>query len=336
MNGLNNNYRYGFQGQEKDDEIKGAGNSVNYKYRMHDPRVGRFFAIDPLFRDYPHYSPYVFSGNEVIQFNELEGLEPTKFLVKLASGAWKQISKSTFNTYVKNGSAKWLKVEGKQAQQIARKNAEKIHGKKTAHHTSHTIAKNSNKITKPHYQNSTGGGTKIFYKASAVMAAPAGVDNKTWTGFWEDLAGETILFTVELLLGGSSVAHAPSNNPYTDGFVDPPPMLYSGPIGYGEFDRDGDGNADGSDFICNACGPDGENLIRIGQQGENLIWHAISSQDYGKIKKGGEAREKVFNDAIESYKAAIEGNQDQSGNSGESEVGGNEDEGSSQDGTRGN
>jgi hypothetical protein len=38
-------YRYGFQGQEKDDEIKGGkGNSLNYTFRMHDPRVGRFFA----------------------------------------------------------------------------------------------------------------------------------------------------------------------------------------------------------------------------------------------------------------------------------------------------
>ena len=43
-----NAYRYGFQGQEKDDEIKGEGNSVNYEYRMHDPRIGRFFTVDPL------------------------------------------------------------------------------------------------------------------------------------------------------------------------------------------------------------------------------------------------------------------------------------------------
>ena len=27
-------FRYGFQGQEKDDEIKGEGNSINYKYRF--------------------------------------------------------------------------------------------------------------------------------------------------------------------------------------------------------------------------------------------------------------------------------------------------------------
>ena len=68
-------YRYGFQGQEKDDEIKGDGNSINYKYRMHDARIGRFLSIDPLTPNYPHYTPYSFSGNKVIAFVELEGLE---------------------------------------------------------------------------------------------------------------------------------------------------------------------------------------------------------------------------------------------------------------------
>jgi len=74
----NNDYRFGFQGQEKDDEIKGAGNSINYKYRMHDPRIGRFFAVDPLAAKYPQWSPYQFSGNQVIATIELEGLEPLK------------------------------------------------------------------------------------------------------------------------------------------------------------------------------------------------------------------------------------------------------------------
>jgi uncharacterized protein (TIGR02594 family) len=68
-------YRYGFQNQEKDDELKGEGNSVNYKFRMHDSRIGRFFSIDPLTKDYPWYSPYQFSGNKVIHCIELEGLE---------------------------------------------------------------------------------------------------------------------------------------------------------------------------------------------------------------------------------------------------------------------
>jgi len=73
--GSSSAYRYGFQGQEKDDEIKGEGNSVNYKYRMHDPRIGRFFAVDPLASEYPHNSPYAFSENMVIHMVELEGLE---------------------------------------------------------------------------------------------------------------------------------------------------------------------------------------------------------------------------------------------------------------------
>jgi len=42
---------------------------------MHDPRLGRFFAIDPLAPKYPHNSPYAFSENVVINAVELEGLE---------------------------------------------------------------------------------------------------------------------------------------------------------------------------------------------------------------------------------------------------------------------
>jgi len=71
-------YRYGFQGQEHDDEIKGSGNSVFFKYRGHDPRVGRFFAVDPLAPVYPWNSPYAFSENNLIAFVELEGLEKGK------------------------------------------------------------------------------------------------------------------------------------------------------------------------------------------------------------------------------------------------------------------
>jgi RHS repeat-associated protein len=76
--GSSSSYRYGFQGQEKDDEIKGGeGKSLNYTFRMHDPRVGRFFAVDPLTAKYPFYSPYQFSGNRLIDMVELEGMEPT-------------------------------------------------------------------------------------------------------------------------------------------------------------------------------------------------------------------------------------------------------------------
>ena len=68
-------YEYSFQAQEHDDEIKGIGNSINYKYRMHDTRLGRFFAVDPLAAKYPWNSPYAFSENRVLDAIELEGLE---------------------------------------------------------------------------------------------------------------------------------------------------------------------------------------------------------------------------------------------------------------------
>jgi RHS repeat-associated protein len=73
--GASQDYRYGFQGQEKDDELKGEGNSLNYTFRMHDPRVGRFFAVDPLTKKYPYLTPYQFSSNQPIHAKELEGLE---------------------------------------------------------------------------------------------------------------------------------------------------------------------------------------------------------------------------------------------------------------------
>jgi hypothetical protein len=42
---------------------------------MHDPRVGRFFAVDPLFKSFPWNSHYAFSENRIIDGVELEGLE---------------------------------------------------------------------------------------------------------------------------------------------------------------------------------------------------------------------------------------------------------------------
>jgi RHS repeat-associated protein len=81
-NGSTGEYRYGFQGQEKYDEVKGEGNSLYYKYRMYDPRVGRFFAVDPLAKEYPWNSPYAFAENRVVNGIDLEGLEHVTVIKK--------------------------------------------------------------------------------------------------------------------------------------------------------------------------------------------------------------------------------------------------------------
>ena len=46
---------------------------------MHDPRIGRFFAVDPLAPKYPELTPYQFSSNRPIDCVELEGLEAASY-----------------------------------------------------------------------------------------------------------------------------------------------------------------------------------------------------------------------------------------------------------------
>jgi hypothetical protein len=48
----------------------------SFKWRNYDPAMARFMSIDPLTEEYTDWSPYVFSGNRVIDARELEGLEP--------------------------------------------------------------------------------------------------------------------------------------------------------------------------------------------------------------------------------------------------------------------
>ncbi len=67
-------YKYKFQGQERQDEL--GLNWDSFKWRNYDYAIGRFMNIDPLTEEYHTWSPYVFSGNRVIDARELEGLEP--------------------------------------------------------------------------------------------------------------------------------------------------------------------------------------------------------------------------------------------------------------------
>src|SRR5690606_33753436 len=68
-------YRFGFNGQEKDNEVKGIGNSLDFSFRIYDSRLGRFLSLDPLARQYPWNSPYAFAENRVIDGRDIEGME---------------------------------------------------------------------------------------------------------------------------------------------------------------------------------------------------------------------------------------------------------------------
>ena len=70
-----NPYRFGFNGQEKTDEIAGEGNHLDFKYRGYDSRIGKFWSVDPLAKNYPWNSPFAFAENRVIEGIDLEGKE---------------------------------------------------------------------------------------------------------------------------------------------------------------------------------------------------------------------------------------------------------------------
>src|SRR5690554_5753647 len=66
-------YRYGFNGMERDDDIKGKGNSYDFGARLYDSRLGRWLSIDPLASKYPGLSPYNFVANTPIQAIDPDG-----------------------------------------------------------------------------------------------------------------------------------------------------------------------------------------------------------------------------------------------------------------------
>ena len=66
-------YRYGFQGKEKDDELKGNGNSYDFGARMLDTRVGRWLSIDPLAEKFPSVNPYNAMDNNPINMIDPDG-----------------------------------------------------------------------------------------------------------------------------------------------------------------------------------------------------------------------------------------------------------------------
>ena len=69
----NQDYIYGFNGMQKDDEIKGSGNSYDFGARMYDSRVGRWLTIDPMANSYPDVNPYCFVLNSPIMFIDPNG-----------------------------------------------------------------------------------------------------------------------------------------------------------------------------------------------------------------------------------------------------------------------
>ncbi|GGD08041.1 RHS repeat-associated core domain-containing protein [Hyunsoonleella pacifica] len=80
--GQSDDYRYGYQGNEKDDEVKGEGKTYTSQFRTYDPRIGRYFTMDPYTTAFASHSPYSHALNNPITLVDKDGdfPKPSKFL----------------------------------------------------------------------------------------------------------------------------------------------------------------------------------------------------------------------------------------------------------------
>ncbi len=77
-NNLNiGDHTYGFNGMEKDDEVSGVGNSLDFGARMYNSRLGRWFATDDYEAYYSSESPYEAMANNPIAFADYDGKDIT-------------------------------------------------------------------------------------------------------------------------------------------------------------------------------------------------------------------------------------------------------------------
>ncbi len=68
---LSTSYRFGFNGMEREKGIN--SNSYATKYRIFDPRLGRWFSLDPLAHVQPYLSPFQSMANNPVQFADPTG-----------------------------------------------------------------------------------------------------------------------------------------------------------------------------------------------------------------------------------------------------------------------
>jgi RHS repeat-associated protein len=69
------NYRFGFNGMEADDQVKGDGNSYDFGARMLDTRLGRWLSVDPMAEKYAPLTPYNFVANSPLIYIDPNGKE---------------------------------------------------------------------------------------------------------------------------------------------------------------------------------------------------------------------------------------------------------------------
>jgi len=90
--------RFAFNGQQKEDAIRGIGFHSDFGARRYDPIYGSFWSTDPMAAKYPMWSPYVFCADNPIRYIDPDGREFVD-----------PNGKRVVITYLKDGSLKFSK-----------------------------------------------------------------------------------------------------------------------------------------------------------------------------------------------------------------------------------
>jgi RHS repeat-associated protein len=101
-----NEYRYGFNGMERDDEVKGSGNNYTTEFRQYDSRLGRWLSIDPLLKSFE--SPYAAYSNSPVYLADPNGADTT-VSTSTAQKTVDKYGKQYFEKKKRNGDVKQKK-----------------------------------------------------------------------------------------------------------------------------------------------------------------------------------------------------------------------------------
>jgi RHS repeat-associated protein len=105
-------FRFGFNSKEKDDELKGIGNSLDFGERIYDTRLGMFLSLDPLKNIFAMHSPYLFANGNPILFLDVLGMAGEEYYKKELEGYKIVIIKETGESIITKTSINEIKKGG--------------------------------------------------------------------------------------------------------------------------------------------------------------------------------------------------------------------------------
>jgi RHS repeat-associated protein len=166
-------HRYGFNGKEGDDEVRGDDNQQDYGMRGYGVREGRFWSVDPIAGQYPELTPYQFASNTPISGIDLDGLEyffaaDGAFLGRSGSGTQVRVAKSGQEEFVRNYVG-WTNDAAK----AKNENYRSYNEAQTLNASDNLAIDIKDFLDRSHFTYGEGGGTDAYQASDGAQIDPA-------------------------------------------------------------------------------------------------------------------------------------------------------------------